>query len=255
MQRTDASGRELAIDGAFNVRELGGLRTAGGGRVARGLVYRTGDLGGLSRAGAERLRALGVATVIDLRRTTEIERHGRYPFEELGIVYRNLPLLDTPAAEPETRPAELPPDILDRLYRRIADEGGENVGQVLRWFAEPGGLPAVVHCVAGKDRTGTVVAVLLGLLDVADEEITADYALSAPALVAHRAWAGEHDGTAAAWLDRVPPVLLQSDPAAMAAFLAWLRERHGSIAAYAASIGVPPAVQDRLRARLLSAAD
>jgi hypothetical protein len=90
---------------------------------------------------------------------------------------------------------------------------------------------------------------------VADEEITADYALSAPALVAYRAWAGEHDGTAAAWLDQVPPVLLQSDPAAMVAFLAWLRERHGSIAAYAASIGVPPAVQDRLRARLLSAAD
>lgn len=252
MQRLDATGRELAVDGAFNVRDVGGLRARDGRLVARGMVYRAGDLGRLSRAGAERLRELGVLTVVDLRRDPEIQRHGRYPFEEHGIVYRHLPLLDTGAIEPEARHDQVPPDVLDRLYRRLAGEGGQNLGQVLRWLAEPAGLPAVVHCVAGKDRTGTVIAVLLGLLDVLDEETAADYALSAPALAAYRAWAGEHDAGATDWLSRVPPVLLQSDPAAMTAFLSWLRERHGSVAAFASSIGVPADVQDRLRTQLLT---
>jgi protein-tyrosine phosphatase len=248
MQQADATGRALTIDGAFNVRDLGGLTTHGGGTVAPGLVYRSGDLGKLSREGAERLRALGLATVVDLRRAAEIERHGRYPFEEHGIVYRHRTLLDTPAAEPERRPAELPPDILDLLYRRIATEGGHNLGQVLRWLVEPGGLPAVIHCVAGKDRTGTVVAVLLALLDVPDEAIAADYALSAQALQAF----AERDGESAAWLAGVPPVLLQSDPSAMGSFLEWLRDRHGSIAAYARSIGLEQDVLEALRTRLVS---
>jgi len=252
MQELDTTGRELTIDGAFNLRDLGGLRTRDGRLVASGMVYRAGDLGRLSRAGAERLRALGLATVVDLRRASEIERHGRYPFEDHGIAYRHLPMLDTGATEPEALPAEVPPDVLDRLYRRLADEGGRNLGRVLRWLAEPGALPALVHCVAGKDRTGTVMAVLLGLLDVVDEEIAADYALSAPALAAYRGWAGEHDGAAAEWLAGVPPVLLTSDPAAMLAFLGWLRERHGSVAAFATSIGVSPDVQDSLRDRLLT---
>src|SRR5690348_12667873 len=144
MRQADATGRELTIDGAFNVRDLGGLRTRSGGAVRRGMVYRAGDLGRLTEEGAGQLRALGLATVIDLRRGPEIERHGRFPFVAHGIAYRNLPLLDTSAAEPETRPADLPPDILDQLYRRIATEGGGNLAQVLRWLAEPGGLPALV---------------------------------------------------------------------------------------------------------------
>ena len=85
MQELDTTGRELAIDGAFNLRDLGGLRTRDGRQVARGMVYRAGDLGRLSRVGAERLRGLGLATVVDLRRDPEIERHGRYPFEEHEI--------------------------------------------------------------------------------------------------------------------------------------------------------------------------
>src|SRR5438876_4191 len=102
---------------------------------------------------------------------------------------------------------------IDAYGRGLTIDGTFNVRDL-------GALPAVVHCVAGKDRTGTVIALLLALLDVGDEEIAADYALSAPALAAY----GGGDDRAAAWLAQVPPVLLGADPAAMPAFLAWLRE-------------------------------
>jgi protein-tyrosine phosphatase len=251
MLQADAAGRELTVGGTFNVRDLGGLPIRGGGAVRRGLVYRSADLGGLTRAGADRLRALGLATVVDLRRAAEIERHGRFPFERHGIAYRHHPLLDTSTAEPEGRPVDLPADVLDQLYRRIAEEGGRNLGAVLSWLAEPGALPAVVHCVAGKDRTGTVVAVLLALLDVSDDEIAADYARSEAALASHRAWAEAHDERAAAWLDRIPPPLMAASRPVMLGFLGWLRERHGSAAAYAGSIGVGPDAVTALRARLV----
>jgi protein-tyrosine phosphatase len=253
MRRADATGRGLAIDGAFNVRDLGGLETRDGAAVRRGLVYRSGDLGRLTPAGGALLRALGVATVVDLRRATEVERHGRFAFERHGIAYRHLTLLDSSAAEPEALPAEVPPDILDQLYRRLAGEGGPNVGRVLTWLGQPGALPAVVHCVAGKDRTGMVIAVLLALLDVPDEEIASDYALSGAGLASYRARADEHDPGIAAWLDTVPPPLLTAEPAAMVAFLGWLRERHGSVSAYACSIGVAAATVGGLRDRLLTA--
>jgi protein-tyrosine phosphatase len=251
MQQADTTRREVAVDGAYNVRDLGGLRTSAGVAVRRGLIYRSGDLGRLTPAGADQLEALGIATVIDLRTTAEVERRGRFPFEGHGIAYRHRPLLDLSATEPEAQLTDLPPDVLDRLYRHLAERGSANLALVLTWLGEAP-LPALVHCVAGKDRTGLVAAVLLALLGVPDEEIAADYALSQAGLEALRTRAAEHEPEAAAWMTRVPPQLLESRPEAMLDFLTWLRERHGSVEAYAASIGVSDLTLAALRVRLLS---
>jgi protein-tyrosine phosphatase len=253
MQEADAAPRVLTVDGAFNVRDLGGLSTGAGTVVRRGLVYRSGDLGRLTPAGADQLRGLGLVTVIDLRTTAEVERRGRFPFEGHGIAYRHRPLLDLSATEPEAQLADLPPDVLDRLYRHLAEEGSGNLAVVLTWLAEEPTLPALVHCVAGKDRTGTVIAVLLALLGVPDEDIAADYALSEAGLAAFRRWADEHDADVTTWLTRVPPQLLEARPEAMLDFLSWLRERHGSIEGYAKSIGVGDETLAALKLRLLSA--
>jgi protein-tyrosine phosphatase len=252
MQQVDTTRRELTVDGAYNVRDVGGLHARGGAVVRRGLLYRSGDLGRLTAAGADRLRALGVATIIDLRTTAEVERRGRYPFEEHGIAYRHRPLLNLSATEPEAQLADLPPDVLDRLYRHLAEQGAASLALVLTWLGEEPTLPALVHCVAGKDRTGLVIAVLLALLGVADEDIAADYALSEAALVAFRRWAEEHDADVAGWLTRVPAMLLESRPETMLEFLSWLRDQHGSIEAYVRSIGVGDATLAALRRRLLA---
>src|SRR5262249_8049051 len=115
MQQARATDREVPIDGVFNVRDVGGLLTAGGGVTRRGLASGSGDLGRLTVAGAERLRTLGVATIVDLRTPLELERRGRFPFEEHGIAYRHRPLLQVSATEPGARLADLPPDVLGQL--------------------------------------------------------------------------------------------------------------------------------------------
>jgi protein tyrosine/serine phosphatase len=252
MQQANTTRRELAIDGAYNVRDLGGLSTGAGRIVQRGQVYRSGDLGRLTAEGAAELRALGLATVIDLRTSAEVQRRGRFPFEDLGIVYRHRPLLDLSATEPEAQLADLPSDVLDQLYRHLAEQGAGNLALVLTWLAEEPTLPAIVHCVAGKDRTGLVSAVVLGLLGVPDEDIAADYALSEAALTAFRRRAEEQDPDGAAWLSSVPPQLLEAKPEAMLDLLDWLRERHGSIEGYTRSIGVSDATVAALRVRLLA---
>jgi len=87
---------------------------------------------------------------------------------------------------------------------------------------------------------------------VPDEDIAADYALSEGGLAAYREWASEHAPEVAAWMARVPPQLLQAPPKAMLDLLSWLRAQHGSIEAYAESIGVSAAAREALRARLLT---
>jgi protein tyrosine/serine phosphatase len=251
MQQANTTRRELTIDGAYNVRDLGGLPAAAGGIVRRGQVYRSGDLARLTAAGADQLRGLGVTTIIDLRTIAEVERRGRFAFEDHGFAYRHRPLLDLSATEPEAQLADLPADVLDQLYRHLAQQGAANLALVLAWLAEDPTRPALVHCVAGKDRTGLVAAVVLGLLGVTDEDIAADYALSAAALVALRRRAEEQDGDVAAWMSRVPAQLLEARPESMLDLLAWLRERHGSIEGYVESIGVSEATVDALRLRLL----
>jgi protein tyrosine/serine phosphatase len=252
MQQANTTPRELAVDGAFNVRDLGGLPAAGGTMVRPGLVYRSGDLGRLTTAGADQLRAVGIATIIDLRTTAEVERRGRFAFEGHGIEYRHRPLREVRATEPESQLADVPADVLDRLYRDLAVDGAGNLALILTWLGEEPILPAVVHCVAGKDRTGTVMAVLLALLGVGDEEIAADYALSEAGLSGFQSWAAENDSNAAEWLSRVPPQLLQARPHSMLEFLGWLREGHGSVENYARSIGVSDAAVAALRLRLLA---
>jgi len=252
MQQADTTSREILIDGAFNARDVGGLVNGAGAVVRRGQVYRSGDLSRLTAAGADQLRALGVATIIDLRTAAEVARRGRYPFEDSGIAYRHRPLLDMSATEPEGQLADLPPDVLDRLYRHLAEEGARNLAQVLAWLGDDGTVPVLVHCVAGKDRTGMLVAVLLAVLGVPDDDIAADYALSEVGLAALRQWAEEHDPDVGMWLERVPPQLLDAQPRAMLDFLRWLREEHGSVEAYLSSIGVAPSTVAALRRRLLA---
>lgn len=253
MQQADTTRRDVTIDGAFNVRDVGGLGTGDGRVVRRGLLYRSGDLGRLTTAGADQLQTLGIATIVDLRTTAEVGRRGRFPFEGHGIAYRHRPLLDLSATEPEGQLSDLPPDVLDQLYRHLAAEGSGNLALVLTWLAEEPTLPALVHCVAGKDRTGMVIAVLLALLGVPDQDIAADYALSEAGLAAFRNRADAKDAGVAAWLTRVPPQLLQARPGAMLDFLVWLRERHGSVEGFAHAIGVSGATVAALRLRLLAA--
>jgi protein-tyrosine phosphatase len=250
MRQADATRRQIDVDGTFNVRDLGGLRTRRGDIVRPGLLYRAGDLGRLTPEGARRLRDLGVVSVLDLRTTAEVERHGRFPFERYGIAHLHVPLRESRSVEPEAVPPDVPPDVLLSISQQIADEGAAPIVRVLTLLAGEQPLPAVLHCVAGKDRTGVVVGLLLALLEVPDQDIADDYALSEAGLAQLGRWA-EQDAWTAAWFARIPKPVLEAKPATMLTFLEWVRERHGSVEGFAGGAGA--GVVEGLRTRLLQA--
>jgi protein-tyrosine phosphatase len=240
-------GRLLAWESLANARDLGGYPAAGGRETRRGAVVRSDSLAALTDAGRAALAAYGVRAVVDLRLPDELARHPN-PYATPGdhaIAYTNVSILD-PAAG-------FPPDTLtladnylwslDRFAGLVADA----VSAVAT--APEGGV--LVHCAAGKDRTGLISALLLGLVGVADETIAADYALTAELLRPRdQEWLEHGPGERA---DR-EAMAARFAPTAevMLAVLDGLRRRYGGVEQYLAAAGVSPADLDRLRDRLLA---
>jgi protein tyrosine/serine phosphatase len=178
-----SNARHLDWEGCLNVRDLGGLSTVDG-RVTRfGALVRADALDELTAAGWAALSAHGVRTIVDLRDGSERRA------EEIGAepVSENTTLLHVPvlAIDDEEFWAEWRwPSRQDKgrfysaMLERWPDRFGQAVSAVAR--AEPGGV--VVHCMAGRDRTGLVIAFLLTLAGVPRHRILADYGVSAERL-------------------------------------------------------------------------
>jgi len=203
--RTD---RWLHLDGTTNTRDLGGLPTTDGGTTAFGRVLRSDNLQTLSAADARTLvEEVGLTEVVDLRTTAEILMEGRSPLRDVETVaHRHFTLLpergvhtDVFAVEEDDGQlrAELPEGWLESLLpRQVAPgdegeppavrsylgyltDGADNVLAAVRSLATGGPGAAVVHCAAGKDRTGVVCALALAVAGVEPEAIIADYAQTA----------------------------------------------------------------------------
>jgi protein-tyrosine phosphatase len=268
------TGRWLVLDGTTNTRDLGGLPTVDGGRTLPGRILRSDNLQTLSEADVRRLvEEVDLRQVLDLRSIAEVLLEGRGPLRAVPQVrHRHFSLLpeqghhtDVFAVE-EPEVPELPGGWLESLLpRQVSEEHGaeppavrsylgylehrpENVVGALRALAEADGA-SVVHCAAGKDRTGVIVAFALAVAGVPHEEIVADYALTAEvidALVAKLA----RSATYADDMDRRD--LARHTPRAetMERVLALLDERHGGPAGWLAAHGFGPDEQLALRARL-----
>ncbi len=180
--------RHLQWDGCFNVRDLGGLRAAGGRETRWGAVVRADAVDRLTAAGWSALHAHGVRTVIDLR--NDDEREPDVAPRPPGLASVHLPLDGAEDAEfwdhwKEQAPPLYYGPFLERFPRRVAGV----VGAVAH--ARPGGV--LFHCVGGRDRTGLIAMLLLALVGVAADDIAADHALSTDRLVALYARSGQDD--------------------------------------------------------------
>ena len=118
---------------------------------------------------------------------------------------------------------------------------GDSVAAFLGLVCDPDAYPLVFHCFAGKDRTGILTALVLGLLGVADADIAEDYALSQSAMHRLLDWLRIQPGENAADLDSSSAAIVAAEPETMAAFLQGFRAAHGSFEAYAAGLGHPHA--------------
>jgi protein-tyrosine phosphatase len=239
--------RTIELEGCLNFRDLGGYRTADGRGVCWRQVFRSDALHHLTRQDVAHLREeIGLGTVIDLRSSAELRSEGRGPLAHEAVAFHHLPLFDgqtvnTAAAGDMT--------LTDR-YFLLAEFAKEPIARVITTLASSA-APAVYHCAAGKDRTGVVSALLLGLLGVPEPIIVADYAATKDNLdaIVERLMSteGYHE-----MLSALPPDTLHAEPETMAAFLTRLRETYGSTESYARSAGVPDEAIDGLRARLLT---
>jgi protein-tyrosine phosphatase len=183
--------RHLEWEGCFNVRDLGGLRTADGRETRWGRIVRADTLDGLTASGWAALSAPGVRTVVDLRNGDELGV-GVAP-RPASIASVHLPLDGSEDREFWNVWCSGPQFGTPLYYRphlaRFPERSAAVVAAVAR--AEPGGV--VFHCSGGRDRAGQVAMLLLALVGVTPEEIAADYALSAERLPARYAARGEQD--------------------------------------------------------------
>ncbi|MDA8356023.1 MAG: tyrosine-protein phosphatase [Actinomycetota bacterium] len=244
---TGVSERHVALDGAVNFRDIGGYRAHDGRRVRWRRVFRADGLSGLTAHDREVVGRLGIVTVIDLRTTVELES-GKFPDGEIPVRFHHLPLLD---AVPDAERFEMAPGMLAAQYQEIAHDAGPRIADALAILADPRNLPAVVHCTAGKDRTGVLVAVVLGLLGVPDATIVDDYALSGEAMDRLRRKLVDRYPEGRTFIEEANE-LFSAAPATMADLLSSLRRRHGSFEGYGRHIGVPAETIAMLRAALLT---
>jgi len=239
--------RRIDLPGCSNFRDLGGYPAHGGTRLRWRRLFRSDALGGLTVEAADRVvDELEVGVIIDLRSTGEVGFAGRGVLRDRRPAYHHLPLFDGPLSVDPTLPA--PVTLADR-YFLIIEQAKIPIARVITALAESS-TPAVYHCTAGKDRTGLISAIVLGLLGVPDEFIVSDYAATQETLDEIVGRLTESAGYREA-LERLPADTLHAKPETMRLLLDRLRGRYGSFRGYADEIGLSDAVIDRLKAGLL----
>ena len=248
-----SSADDLRVDGfegLTNLRDLGGHLTDDGRRVRRGLVYRSESLDYVSARDSERLLALGVRSICDLRGARESALH---PPRVPGAVHHRLPS-ETHFEEITGQAASMAAGTIDahqmsrfmqRIYDALPRLAAPHLATIASLILDTDAAPVLFHCTAGKDRTGFAAAVLLKLLGVSWSSIESDYLL-----------------TSEVWRPRfaLPPqlsteaqqVALGTHPQWLARSFAVIEQEHGGFARYLVeTVGLSDTLQQALRDRLL----
>jgi protein tyrosine/serine phosphatase len=171
----------IELDGACNARDLGGLPTVDGRVTRTGVLLRADNRQDLTARDVEELSHRGLGTVLDLRTTAEIELLGPGPLHGTPVKHLHLDLIphgfEGRSVLERTIPDENAPEhAVDHLYFDYVRDAPDAVATALRTIADPHSGAVLVHCAAGKDRTGVLVALALELVGVRRDAIIADYA-------------------------------------------------------------------------------
>jgi protein-tyrosine phosphatase len=241
------SGR-IDIDGTFNFRDVGGY-PARGGTTRTGQLYRSDSLAGVTAAGAGDLAALRIGVVVDLR--SDLERRQDRSRDVLpGAVHVCLPIH---GGSRSSLVGDGPITLVD-LYRQVLTDSAWSIATAISVIADSGSVPVLVHCTAGKDRTGLVIALALEAAGVERSAVVADYTQSALNL----------DGT---WINQamsamvsrgvpISPRLFEalggSPDHAMTEVLAWLDREYGSTVAFLTAHGLLDESVEELRGKLVA---
>lgn len=255
--------RNVVLDGAWNVRDLGGLKTEFGHTVRRGRLFRAGSLSRLSETGRRALTDLDLRTVVDFRTPSEIVSEGADVLPD-SIEWTHLPTGGGSIQElyalvssgrgggTEFTEAAATAAMENMARAFVTDESQRDQFAIaVRAVADPRRLPLLFHCTAGKDRTGWLAATVLRILGVPPDDVVADYLLS------NTYFAGGArrftEAMIAAGIDTAPvePLLHQRPSYLMAAFDE-ADSVFGSFEGFVADgLGLDDGTADRLRETLL----
>ncbi|ESK87858.1 protein tyrosine serine phosphatase [Moniliophthora roreri MCA 2997] len=173
----------VTIQGVINARVVGGYTTSSN-IVKPAILYRSGDPSHITEKGIEQLRSLGIRHMFDLRADSEISSYAAATPSIGGVEIVKTPISQEKVFDPvslaelmkqfETNELETFMDI----YQSILELGGPAFEIILRHLLDKPDELCLVHCTAGKDRTGLLVALLLMVLGVDDQVIIEEYALT-----------------------------------------------------------------------------
>ncbi|MDP6550151.1 MAG: tyrosine-protein phosphatase [Dehalococcoidia bacterium] len=238
--------RFIPLQGCVNFRDLGGYPTRDGRTVKWRRLFRSDAMHPMTQEDAAYVSdTLGVVTVVDLRNSNEVKRDGRGAIVRPSVRFHSAPFLEHRGILPYD-PTVAPADRLADIYQWILRNAGGAIAGALGKLAADGGLPAVFHCTAGKDRTGVLAALTLGILGVDNEEIMRDFTLTNQILdqlfERLRAIPGSEGR---------PRESFAAPPEAMEQFLAELSGSYGDATSYVRAYGATESTIAGLRASLL----
>jgi protein-tyrosine phosphatase len=177
------------MENIHNFRDFGGYRTGDGSVVKKGLLYRSGGLDQASENDLNELNSLGIRTVVDLRLAQErSQAPDRFPdHRDVQVVQLPMKRLVTPRSGyldsffsllfGEARRLDFE-RVARQSYREYVTQYRDEISEILRLVSERRNLPVLIHCTAGKDRTGVVCSLLQRALGVPGELAMQDYMLS-----------------------------------------------------------------------------
>ena len=241
-----APDRHKIVAGTYNLRDTGGYE-AGAGQTRWGKLFRSDALHKLTDDSRGILTSLGVSLVIDLRDDSELlSAPSRLDGTDITIVH-------TPIYTSTPHLGSLAEVTLAGLYRVMVTEYGGNLARAVGLIARSGSTPVLVHCTAGKDRTGLVIALALLAAGVDRDQVIADYAATesnlrgewAVGMLARMAESGYPIGP------DIEQIVTASPPELLADILDTIERDHGSVGAYLIDNGLEPDDLDLLRTALV----
>ncbi len=245
----DFSARHYAFEGCFNFRDIGGYQGSDGRTVRWRRYFRAGRQDRMTPADLTRAGDLAIATQIDLRRPDEIRDQGRGPLQTLGARYEGLALI--PEGGSQRLDKSVGVGISGHRYLRYLDFEAAPWRRVFELLADAQRHPVLIHCTAGKDRTGVITALTLSLLGVDRSVIEEDYALTNRDVPRQVDFVEQGPGLPEG-VTREAMIRTAGVPAeAIGVFLDGLESEHGGPHRYLRNIGVDDDCQNAIRDALL----